>query len=145
MFAMVAKAQDCPFKAHVSVIDATCFNNGKLVYYIENEDGEVMTKEDYENSHLNEVRIYTKVNETDSALKVYTLGDVDEKFKTVESLFAQEDLQKFNLLDEIGLFVKHASTSTVFKNQIQKNSDSISKATKDNFEKLFKYLEEQTN
>lgn len=90
-------------------------------------------------------RVMKKVNETDSALKVYTLGDVDEKFKTVESLFAQEDLQKFNLLDENGLFVKHASTSTVFKNQIQKNSDSISKATKDNFEKLFKYLEEQTN
>lgn len=90
-------------------------------------------------------RLMKKVNETDSALKVYTLGDVDEKFKTIESLFAQEDLQKFNLLDENGLFVKHASTSTVFKNQIQKNSDSISKATKDNFEKLFKYLEEQTN
>jgi len=90
-------------------------------------------------------RVMKKVNETDSALKVYTLGDADEKFKTVESLFAQEDLQKFNLLDENGLFVKHASTSTVFKNQIQKNSDSISKATKDNFEKLFKYLEEQTN
>ena len=90
-------------------------------------------------------RLMKKVNETDSALKVYTLGDVDEKFKTIESLFAQEDLQKFNLLDENGLFVKHASTSTVFKNQIQKNSDSISKATKDNFEKLFKYLEEETN
>lgn len=90
-------------------------------------------------------RLMKKVNETDSALKVYTLGDEDKKFKTIESLFAQEDLQKFNLLDEIGLFVKHASTSTVFKNQIQKNSDSISKATKDNFEKLFKYLEEQTN
>ena len=90
-------------------------------------------------------RLMKKVNETDSALKVYTLGDVDKKFKAIESLFAQEDLQKFNLLDENGLFVKHASTSTVFKNQIQKNSDSISKATKDNFEKLFKYLEEQTN
>lgn len=90
-------------------------------------------------------RLMKKVNETDSALKVYTLGDVDEKFKTIESLFAQEDLQKFNLLDENGKFVKHASTSAVFKNQIQKNSDSISKATKDNFEKLFKYLEEQTN
>lgn len=90
-------------------------------------------------------RVMKKVNETDSALKVYTLGDVDEKFKTVESLFAQEDLQNFNLLDENGKFVKHASTSTVFKNQIQKNSNSISKATKDNFEKLFKYLEEETN
>lgn len=90
-------------------------------------------------------RLMKKVNETDSALKVYTLGDVDEKFKTIESLFAQEDLQKFNLLDENGKFVKHASTSAVFKNQIQKNSDSISKATKDNFEKLFKYLEEETN
>lgn len=90
-------------------------------------------------------RLMKKVNETDSALKVYTLGDVDEKFKTIESLFAQEDLQKFNLLDENGKFVKHASTSAVFKNQIQKNNDSISKATKDNFEKLFKYLEEETN
>lgn len=79
MFAMVAKAQDCPFKAHVSVIDATCFNNGKLVYYIENEDGEVMTKEDYENSHLNEVRIYTKVNETDSVhySGIFYKGGVD--------------------------------------------------------------------
>ncbi|MBQ5610942.1 MAG: ATP-binding protein [Fibrobacteraceae bacterium] len=90
-------------------------------------------------------RVMKKVNETDSALKVYTLGDVDEKFKTIESLFAHEDLQKFNLLNENGKFVKHTSTSTVFKNQIQKNSDSISKATKDNFEKLFKYLEEETN
>lgn len=90
-------------------------------------------------------RVMKKVNETDSALKVYTLGDVDEKFKTIESLFAQEDLQKFNLLNENGKFVKRTSTSTVFKNQIEKNSDSISKATKDNFEKLFKYLEEETN
>ena len=40
-------------------------------------------------------RLMKKVNETDSALKVYTLGNVDEKFKTIESLFAQEDLQKF--------------------------------------------------
>ena len=85
------------------------------------------------------------MNEKDSVLKVCILSDVDEKFKTIESLFAQEDLQKFNLLDENGKFVKHASTSTVFKNQIQKNSNSISKATKDNFEKLFKYLEEETN
>ena len=90
-------------------------------------------------------RIMKKVNEKDSILKVCILSDVDEKFKTIESLFAQEDLQKFNLLDENGKFVKHASTSTVFKNQIQKNSNSISKTTKDNFEKLFKYLEEETN
>lgn len=90
-------------------------------------------------------QLMKRVNEKDSVLKVCILSDVDEKFKTIESLFAQEDLQKFNLLDENGKFVKHASTSTVFKNQIQKNSDSISKATKDNFEKLFKYLEEETN
>lgn len=66
MFALVTQAQDCPFKVHVSVIDATCFNNGKLVYYLENEDGDVMTVEEYNDSHLDEVRIYTKVNETDS-------------------------------------------------------------------------------
>lgn len=90
-------------------------------------------------------QLMKRANEKDSVLKVCILSDVDEKFKTIESLFAQEDLQKFNLLDENGKFVKHASTSTVFKNQIQKNSNSISKATKDNFEKLFKYLEEETN
>ncbi|WP_295683863.1 AAA family ATPase [uncultured Fibrobacter sp.] len=90
-------------------------------------------------------RLMKKVNEKDSALKVRVLSEANEDFKTIESLFAQEDLQKFNLLDENGKFVKHASTSTVFKNQVQKNSNSISKATKDNFEKLFKYLEDEIN
>lgn len=66
MFALVTHAQDCPFKVHVSSIDATCFNNGKLVYYLENEYGDIMTKEEYENSGLKDVRIYTRVNETDS-------------------------------------------------------------------------------
>lgn len=90
-------------------------------------------------------RLMKEVNGKDSALDVYILSDVDEKFKTIESLFVQEDLQKFNLLDENGKFVKHASTSSVFKSQIQKNCNSISNATKDNFKKLFKYLEEKTN
>ena len=82
-----------------------------------------------------------KVNERDSSLTVFSLSDIDSNFKTIESLFAQEDLQKFNFLDKNGKFVKHATTSSVFKNQIQKNKDLISETTINNFKNLFKYLE----
>lgn len=66
IFVMATQAQECPFKVHVSVIDATCFNNGKLVYYLEDEDGGIMTPAYFGGTDLDEVRIYTKVNETDS-------------------------------------------------------------------------------
>ena len=82
-----------------------------------------------------------KVNERDSSLTVFSLSDIDSNFKTIESLFAQEDLQKFNFLDKNGKFVKHATTSSVFKNQIQKNKDLISETTNNNFKNWFKYLE----
>ena len=66
MFVVMTQAQNCHFKVHVSSVDATCFNNGLLIYYLENVDGSIMTESDYDNSGLESVRIYTKVNETDS-------------------------------------------------------------------------------
>ena len=84
-----------------------------------------------------------KVNEKDSALTVIALNDVAAEFKTIESLFTHEDLEQFGLLDTDGNFVKHASTSTVFKNQILKNKDVISDTTKATFEKLFAKFEEE--
>ena len=76
----------------------------------------------------------------ESELEVIALSDIDSNFKTIESLFSQEDLNTFGLLDENGKFVKHASTSTVFKNMILKNKDSISDNTKANFRKVFDWL-----
>ena len=84
-----------------------------------------------------------KVNERSSSLTVFSLSDINSNFKTIESLFAQEDLQKFNFLDKSGKFVKHATTSSVFKNQIQKNKDLISETTINNFKNFFKYLENE--
>lgn len=81
-----------------------------------------------------------KVNANDSELEVISLGDVDPNFKTIESLFSPEDLKNFGLVDNKGNFIKHASTSTLFKNQVLKNIDSISEETKKNFEKLFERL-----
>ena len=77
----------------------------------------------------------------ESELEVIALSDIDSNFKTIESLFSQEDLNTFGLLDENGKFVKHASTSTVFKNMILKNKDSISDDTKANFRKVFDWIE----
>lgn len=81
-----------------------------------------------------------KTNESASELQVISLGEIDPKFKTIETLFTSEDLAKFGLVDSKGNFIKHASTSSLFKRQVIKNKDSISEETKKNFEKLFDRL-----
>ena len=82
------------------------------------------------------------VNEKDSALKVISLDEIGQDFKTIESLFAETDLKKYGLIDENLRYIKHASTSSVFKNHV-KTSD-LCKETLANFTKLFNYLENQT-
>lgn len=76
----------------------------------------------------------------DSALKIISLDEVDANFKTIESLFSQEDLQKFNLADTKGNFNKHASTSALFKTKVIKDPTLLSDETKSNFNKLFERL-----
>ena len=79
MFAMVTKAQNCPFHVKFTVTDATCFNNGKIAYWIEDDDGIMLTESTFLTSGLERVRIYTKVNETDSThySGTYYKGGVD--------------------------------------------------------------------
>lgn len=85
-----------------------------------------------------------EVNKDNKDFKIISLSDVNSNFKTIESLFSEVDLKKFGLIDETGKSIKHASTSTVFKNQILKNKDEISEETKDNFSKLFDTIFEET-
>ena len=74
---------------------------------------------------------------------VDTSATSDENFKTIESLFSDEDKGKFGLVDESGKSVKHASTSTIFKNHILKNQDEVSAETKENFAKLFETISKE--
>ena len=82
-------------------------------------------------------------NKDNKDFTIISLSDADESFRTIESLFTAGDLEKFGLTDKDGNFIKHASTSTVFKNQILKNKDAVSDETKANFGKVFKKLKEE--
>lgn len=84
-----------------------------------------------------------EVNKDNKDFRIISLSEADEKFTTIESLFSDEDKEKFGLVDESGKPVKHASTSTVFKNQILKKQDEVSAETKENFAKLFEMLFEK--
>lgn len=85
-----------------------------------------------------------EVNKDNKDFKVISLKEINDSFKEIESLFAKDDLEKFNLIDSDGQIIKHASTSSVFKNHILKNKDSITDETKNNFKNLFDKLEELT-
>lgn len=84
-----------------------------------------------------------EVNKDNKDFRIISLSEADEKFTTIESLFSDEDKEKFGLVDESGKTVKHASTSTIFKNQILKKQDEVSAETKENFAKLFEMLFEE--
>ena len=77
----------------------------------------------------------------DSALDVFCLSDVNSNFKTIESLFSDADLKKLGFVDEAGKFIKHSSTSALFKNSILDIHKSLSKTTLDNFENVFKHID----
>lgn len=85
-----------------------------------------------------------EVNKDNKDFKVISLKEINDSFKEIESLFTKDDLEKFNLIDSDGQIIKHASTSSVFKNHILKNKDSITDETKNNFKNLFDKLEELT-
>ena len=85
-----------------------------------------------------------EVNKGNKDFTIISLKEANESFKDIESLFSKTDLEKYNLIDSDGKFVKHASTSSVFKNQILKNNDSVSEETKNNFAKLFDKIFEIT-
>ena len=74
---LTLQAQDCPFKVRFSVVDATCFNNGKVCYSILDEYDQPIT--DITTTGLSQVRIYHRLHENDSAQYSisYYLGGVD--------------------------------------------------------------------
>ena len=76
----------------------------------------------------------------ESDLTVVCLKDVNEKFGEIESLFSNEDLIKFNLIDDKGKPIKHASTSSIFKKTVLMDNTIVSKETMDNFKQLFDKL-----
>ncbi len=75
---------------------------------------------------------------SDSELTVISLTDIDSTFKTIESLFAPEDLKKLELVDSKGKYIKKSSFSAVFKTFVK--DYKLSEITKNNFVKIFKYL-----
>ncbi len=79
MFVLVSVAQDCRFNVRFSVTDATCFNNGKIAYCLLDENGNPIAENSLGTYHLRDVRIYSKVNETDSVhySGVFYRGGVD--------------------------------------------------------------------
>ncbi len=79
-----------------------------------------------------------EVNEKDSDLTVVTLSDIDKGFKMIEDLFSAEDIDKFGLKNSNGSLVKHASLSSLIKNNIEKYT--FEESTISNFKKLFDYL-----
>lgn len=80
-----------------------------------------------------------KLNE-ESKLKVLSLNDACEKFTEIESLFTNEDLVKYSLIEKNGKVIKHSSTSTIFKNEVMMKKKIPSIETINNFKKLFDFL-----
>ena len=79
-------------------------------------------------------KIMESINEN-SELEVISLEKIQNySFKTIESLFSSEDMEKFGLKD------KHASTSSLFKKKILFNEESVSEETENNFKALFERL-----
>lgn len=59
----LAQSQNNTFRVQFSVVDATCYNNGKVIYGLENDAGELL---DSVPAGLSNVRIYYKQNLSDS-------------------------------------------------------------------------------
>lgn len=83
-----------------------------------------------------------KLNAKDSALKVLALSDIDPNFKTIESLFSKNDLERNGLINKEKKLIKHASTSANLKTFY--GNHNFSQSTKSNFRKVFEKLKEIT-
>ena len=76
-------------------------------------------------------------NEAPNQLKILSLTDVNDKFIEIESLFSDEDKNKFNVSE------KDTGLSIIFKKIICKHPEEVSDATKNNFMELFKAIQKQ--
>lgn len=76
----------------------------------------------------------------DSELNVFALADVDVAFRDIETLFSETDLKKLEIVNNRGEIEKHSILSSIFKTHIAPDF-KFSKTTLNNFEKLFKYID----
>ena len=72
-----ALAQNCPFNVRFTVVDATCFNNGKVCFCLLDDADQPVT--DLSGTGLSSVRVYYREREEDSARYAgsYYYGGVD--------------------------------------------------------------------
>ena len=78
------------------------------------------------------------LNNADSELQVISLNEIDSSFKMIENLFTPEDREKIGILEKNGKFIKSSPNSALFKTFV--NDYGISEKTKENFNKVFKYI-----
>lgn len=78
------------------------------------------------------------INKDNSELVVYSLADIDPAFKTIESVFAEEDISSLGLKDLKGRYIKHSSTSAIIKTF--SNNYQFNQITLVNFKKIFDFL-----
>ncbi|MDE6584711.1 MAG: hypothetical protein K2K15_04850 [Anaeroplasmataceae bacterium] len=78
------------------------------------------------------------INKDDSELIVYSLADIDPNFKTIESVFSDEDIVNLKLKNEKGRYVKRSSISALIKTF--SNNYQFTQETLDNFTKIFDFL-----
>lgn len=76
----------------------------------------------------------------DSELNVFALADIDVAFRDIETLFSETDLKKLEIVNNRGEVEKHSILSSIFKTHIAPDF-KFSKTTLNNFEKLFKYID----
>ena len=76
-------------------------------------------------------------NEAPNQLKILSLTDVNDQFIEIESLFSDEDKNKFNVSE------KDTGLSIIFKKIICKHPEEVSEVTKNNFMQLFKAIQKQ--
>lgn len=76
----------------------------------------------------------------DSELNVFALADVDAAFRDIETLFSETDLKKLEIVNNRGEVEKHSILSSIFKTHIAPDF-KFSKTTINNFEKLFKHID----
>ncbi|MBU1141264.1 MAG: AAA family ATPase [Firmicutes bacterium] len=78
-----------------------------------------------------------KNNNKYKAIEIISLKEIDESFKTIETVFDKEDLTKNPL---IANKVEPYLSSIEFKNDVEYNKKHLSKKTINNFLSLFKHL-----
>ena len=82
-----------------------------------------------------------RINDENGAKAIVIhLGEVNSSFKTIESLFSKNDLNKFGLIKENERIVKYYILAASIKHLMEIDANCVSEETKKNFKELFEYI-----